>query len=106
MRSWEINKDHSTIFELVFHDQDGASDIRINGEKILKSSELASCLPTIVLSPESINLLIGSPVKKKKFYELGNVSLEPLFKDVWERANRCLNKGISFFSVDARGAMS
>ena len=47
---------------LVCRDQDPAANIRINGEKIRRSSELAACLPTIVLGPESINLLIGSPV--------------------------------------------
>ncbi|MDC2964499.1 DNA replication/repair protein RecF [Gammaproteobacteria bacterium] len=70
----------------------GASEIRINGEKIFRSSQLASCLPTIVLSPESINLLLGSPVKRRSFMNWGTFHVEPLFKEVWERANRCLKQ--------------
>ena len=88
----EINRATQPSRVGVSRSRAGASDIRINGEKILKSSELASCLPTIVLSPESINLLIGSPVKRRSFMNWGTFHVEPLFKEVWERANRCLKQ--------------
>ena len=70
----------------------GGAEIRINGEKIHRSSELASCLPTIVLGPESLNLLIGSPSRRRSFMNWGTFHVEPLFKEVWERANRCLKQ--------------
>ena len=87
-----INRENQPVRVGVSRSRAGASEIRINGEKILKSSELASCLPTIVLSPESINLLIGSPAKRRSFMNWGTFHVEPLFKEVWERANRCLKQ--------------
>lgn len=88
----EIKRDFQLSRVGVSRSRSGVLEIRINGEKILRSSELALCLPTIVLGPDSINLLIGSPVRRRSFMNWGTFHVEPLFKEVWERANRCLKQ--------------
>ena len=98
----DINKDAQPFRVGVARSRAGASEIRINGEKISKSSELASCLPTIVLCPESISLLIGTPAKRRSFMNWGTFHVEPIFKEVWERANRCLKQ--RNFALQSKGS--
>jgi DNA replication and repair protein RecF len=88
----EINQNFQQNRVGVSRSRSGALEIRINGEKIARASEVALCLPTIVLGPDSINLLIGSPVRRRSFMNWGTFHVEPLFKEVWERANRCLKQ--------------
>ncbi len=88
----EIKRDLQVFPVGVSRTRSGILEIRKSGEKMRRSSELALSLPTIILSPESINLLIGSPAKRRSFMNWGTFHVEPLFKEVWERANRCLKQ--------------
>ena len=78
----------------------GERQLRINGEKIVRASELAQLLPTLVLGPESVSLLVGPPAERRSFLNWGlfhvehslSLSLSNGFSQVWERANRCLRQ--------------
>ena len=88
----EIKKDLQLSRVGVSRSRSGVLEIRIDGEKIGRASELALSLPTILLGPDSIGLLIGSPARRRSFMNWGTFHVEPLFKEVWERANRCLKQ--------------
>ena len=70
----------------------GTREIRLNGEKIYKSSDLARLLPTVTLGPESVDLLLGPPGNRRKFLNWGLFHVEPGFAALWEEANRCLKQ--------------
>ena len=99
----EIKKDFQLSRVGVSRSRSGAFEIRIDGQKIVRASELALCLPMIVLGPDSINLLIGSPVRRRSFMNWGTFHVEPLFKEVWERANRCLKQRNFALQLKVRG---
>ena len=82
----------------VSRSRSGSLEIRINGEKIRRSSELALCLPTIVLGPDSINLLIGSPVRRRSFMNWGTFHVEPFLKKFGRERIVALSREISLFS--------
>ncbi len=70
----------------------GKREIRIDGEAVTKSSELARLLPVLVLGPETVDLLLGSPQIRRKFLNWGVFHVKPSFTDEWDIANRCLKQ--------------
>ena len=68
----------------------GKREIRVNGETISKASELARLLPVLLLGPETVDLLLGSPQLRRKFLNWGVFHVKPTFSDEWDIANRCL----------------
>ena len=70
----------------------GKREIRIDGEPISKASELARLLPVLVLGPETVDLLLGSPQLRRKFLNWGVFHVKPFFSDEWDIANRCLKQ--------------
>ncbi|MDA0977286.1 MAG: DNA replication/repair protein RecF [Proteobacteria bacterium] len=76
----------------IARDRRGQRQIHINDEKVLKASELARLLPTLVLGPDSVDLLLGPPAQRRKFLNWGLFHVEPGFAALWESANRCLRQ--------------
>ncbi len=70
----------------------GARDIRINGETVNRASELVKLLPTLVLGPESVSLLLGPPAFRRRFLNWGVFHVEHRFGTLWEDANRVLKQ--------------
>ncbi|MDE0989701.1 MAG: DNA replication/repair protein RecF [Pseudomonadales bacterium] len=90
----------------------GRREIKINSETTRKSSELARLLPTLILGPHSVDLLIGSPTLRRRFLNWGLFHVKPGRVDSdlsnssfmatgtsstdfpvnWEEANRCLRQ--------------
>jgi DNA replication and repair protein RecF len=91
----------------ITRDVGGNREIKINSEITKKSSELARLLPTLVLGPHSVDLLLGSPASRRRFLNWGLFHVKPgpissgrappgsSFSDFpakWEQANRCLRQ--------------
>ncbi len=64
----------------------------INGELETRASELARRLPTLVLGPDTVQLLVGAPRLRRRFLNWGVFHVEPAFARTWEQANRCLRQ--------------
>jgi len=83
----------------------GHRKIKINSEATKKSSDLARLLPTLILGPHTVDLLIGSPTLRRRFLNWGLFHVKPVqvssvgeesglaftnFSVDWEEGNRCL----------------
>ena len=73
-------------------DRGAEREIRINGEPCYKTSELARLLPTQVLGPESVDLLLGPPALRRRFLNWGLFHVKHDFNQLWDEANRCLRQ--------------
>ena len=74
----------------------GSREIRINSQTTKKASELARLLPTLILGPHTVDLLIGSPTLRRRFLNWGLFHVKP------ERAGSALSNS----SVMAEGSSS
>ncbi|MEX2488139.1 MAG: DNA replication/repair protein RecF [Pseudomonadales bacterium] len=96
--------EEATVFGLVAHEEGGNTrlgvtrgrsgrrEIHIDGQAEIRASALAKRLPTVVLGPETVELLIGSPGSRRRFLNWGVFHVEPSFGELWEHANRCLKQ--------------
>lgn len=82
--------------------RDGRREIHIDGEREARASALARRLPTVVLGPETIELLVGSPANRRRFLNWGVFHVEPSFGGLWEDANRCLRQRNRLLRQEAR----
>ena len=91
----------------ITRDVGGSREIKIDSEITKKPSELARLLPTLVLGPQTVDLLLGSPASRRRFLNWGLFHVKPglvspggaapeiSFSDFpikWEEANRCLRQ--------------
>ena len=89
----------------ITRDRGGRREIKLNSQTTHKSSQLARLLPTLVLGPHSVDLLLGSPTVRRMFLNWGLFHVKPgpvvpsvacevlTFSDFagnWDDANRCL----------------
>ncbi len=72
--------------------RDGSREIRLNGEKVQRASILARSLPSVVLGPNTVELLVGPPLNRRQFLNWGLFHVEPSFGELWEQMNRCLRQ--------------
>ncbi len=71
-------------------DRRGGREIRINEESIKRGSDLVRLLPTLTLGPDSMELLLGPPLNRRRFLNWGVFHVEPQFGKLWEEATRAL----------------
>jgi DNA replication and repair protein RecF len=69
---------------------EGKREIRVNGESVTRASDLARLLPVLVLGPDTVELLLGSPQGRRRFLNWGVFHVKPEFSVDWDVANRCL----------------
>lgn len=70
----------------------GDRDIRLNGETVNRATDLARVLPTLLLGPETVDLLLGPPALRRRFLNWGVFHVEHGFASLWEEANRSLRQ--------------
>ena len=83
---------HSGREIAVQRSRSGSRELRLFGRPVSRASELARCLPVLVLEPDSVRLLTGGPDRRRRFLNWGVFHVEPSFKAVWEDAERCLRQ--------------
>lgn len=73
-----------------YRDRIPSREIRINGEAASKGSDLARLLPVLYLGPESVDLLLGAPSRRRRFLNWGVFHVKHDFGDIWAAATRSL----------------
>ena len=76
----------------ITRDRYGDRELRLNGERVLRVADTARVLPTLVLGPQTVDLLTGPPLLRRKFLNWGLFHVEPAFQEAWDEANRCLRQ--------------
>lgn len=74
--------------------------IRIQGEEVKTSSELALLQPTLLFEPSSFSLLTGSPGDRRRFMDWGVFHVEHKFIGAWNEYQRCLKQRNSLLRND------
>lgn len=79
---------------------------KINGERVLKVSELAHQLPLQVVTPESFRLYFEGPKLRRKFFDLGMFHVEHQFHALWKQyrqllkqRNALIKQGVKVYSM-------
>lgn len=90
-------------------DRGGNRDLRVNGEKVLRGTEMARLLPMLVLGPQTVDLLLGAPELRRRFLNWGLFHVEQSaeaesfprqFTRLWDEANRCLRQRNELLRAD------
>ena len=66
------------------------TEIRIDGNRINRVSELAKRLPLSILTPNSHEILERGPQYRRRYLDLGVFHVEPRYRDLTERYQRLL----------------
>ena len=88
----EVNRHGQTAHLGITRKRGSEREIRINSEACNRTSDLARFLPTLVLGPESVDLLLGPPSIRRRFLNWGLFHVEHGFPEAWLEANRCLRQ--------------
>jgi len=65
---------------------------RLDGEDVPQLSRLSRVLPTVVMVPDSHQLVSGSPENRRKFVDWGLFHVEQGFLSAWRRFSRALKQ--------------
>lgn len=68
------------------------TEIKINGQRFTKLSELAKNIAVQIITPESFKLFFGGPKERRRFIDLGLFHVEQSFSDEWKDFNRVLKQ--------------
>lgn len=66
--------------------------LRLNQEPIVRSSALAAVLPTMVFDPNTIQLVLGEPERRRRFLNWGLFHVKPQFSEAWRTCARALHQ--------------
>jgi DNA replication and repair protein RecF len=70
----------------------GTLRVRVDGAPIERASRLAADLPTSIISPETLDLVSGTPELRRRALDWGVFHVEPRLRDVWSRLRRALRQ--------------
>jgi DNA replication and repair protein RecF len=68
------------------------TDIKINGERQARLSELAKNIAVQIVTPESFKLFFGGPKERRKFVDLGLFHVKHDFSQQWREFSRVLKQ--------------
>jgi DNA replication and repair protein RecF len=80
----------------------GERKMRLNGANQLQASELARHLPTLMLGPHSVDLLLGPPPERRSFLNRGVFHVEHGFSEIWRQGVRALQQRNALLRAEAR----
>ena len=78
------------LVPVVHRREPSQSILRIAGKSVSAASELARLMPSISISPETVDLIYGSPGNRRRFLDWGVFHVEPIFHVAWIRYQRAL----------------
>ena len=70
--------------------KEGHFRAKLNGQFLKKSSDLATVVPLLLITPDGDKLIKGNPRQRRRFLDWGLFHVEHQFLDVWQRYNRIL----------------
>lgn len=76
----------------VSRSRQGEFQIRIDGQSLRSTAQLAQTLPLQLINPDSFRLLEGSPRVRRQFLDWGVFHVEPRFLAAWQRLQRALRQ--------------
>ena len=68
------------------------NEIKIDGDRCYKFSELAKKFAVQIITPESFYLFFGGPKQRRRFLDLGLFHVEHRFTDTWKYFSRTLKQ--------------
>ncbi|WP_250656065.1 DNA replication/repair protein RecF [Alkalimarinus coralli] len=66
--------------------------IKVNGEFVRSAIQLASITPTLLIEPETFELLDGGPNNRRRYMDWGVFHVEHRFSDAWRRYTKSLKQ--------------
>ncbi len=72
--------------------RDGSREVRINGETVQRTSDIARLLPILVLGPQTVDLVMAGPSLRRRFLNWGVFHVEHSFGELWEQYSRALRQ--------------
>ncbi|GAA5131038.1 DNA replication/repair protein RecF [Thalassotalea piscium] len=88
-------------FGLLRDTRTGSTEIKIDGVKHSKFSELAQNIAVQIITPESFKLFFGGPRERRRFVDLGMFHVKHNFSELWKeftqilkQRNACLKRNI------------
>ncbi len=70
----------------------GLTNIKIDGERYSRLSELAKNIAIQIVTPESFKLFFGGPKERRRFVDLGMFHVKHTFSKQWKNFNRVLKQ--------------
>lgn len=74
---------------------------RVNGQPVQQASELATEIPVVLITPESLDLVSGSPELRRRCLDWGVFHVEPSVTSAWSRFRRALRQRNELLRRDA-----
>lgn len=68
----------------------GATEIKLNGQRLSRLSDLAQNFAVQVITPESFKLFFGGPKERRRFFDLGMFHVKHLFSNNWRDFSKIL----------------
>lgn len=76
----------------VTRERTGGVQIKVRGEVVRTASALAEVLPVQLINPDSVEIVTGSPQRRRRFLDWGTFHVEPSFLGTWKSYRRCLEQ--------------
>ncbi len=86
-------------------DRSGNRRFRIDGELISRRTDLVGRLATVVFNPESIQLVRGGPLNRRRFVDQGQAEIDPLYLASLTAFNRTLKQKNGLLKDIRRGVL-
>ena len=89
----ELEHDEGRLVRLgLSRQRSGEAEIRIDGERVRSASALAERLPVQIIDPHAVELVTGSPGRRRQFLDWGTFHVEPSFMPAWRTFRRSLEQ--------------
>ncbi|HSG88431.1 MAG TPA: DNA replication/repair protein RecF [Pseudomonadales bacterium] len=89
----EVKREDGRLIGLgITRHRSGESEIKVAGERVRAASTLAAELPVQLLNPDSVEIVTGSPGRRRQFIDWGTFHVEHDFLDAWKSFRRSLDQ--------------
>lgn len=75
----------------VARERSGVMQIKVGGRPARTASALAEVLPVQLINPDSVELVTGTPGRRRRFLDWGMFHVEPAFLATWKAFRRALD---------------
>lgn len=87
-----VLEDRQTSALGIARDRSGDVRIRIDGQSVKSTAQLADALPLQLINPDSFRLLEGAPKLRRQFLDWGVFHVERRFLSAWQRLQQALRQ--------------
>ena len=83
---------HEQQFGLRKNFANGQTELKLNGERLSRLSELAVNIAVQIITPESFKLFFGGPKERRRFVDLGMFHVKHQFSHLWRDFSKILKQ--------------